>query len=86
MQYFNVDDITKHLYGLFPELTPETIDRLAKGALRELAKRAELGQPASINARMMSTQKGLDFYAVYMPAEPEVMFGKIYKYERGGKK
>ena len=86
MQYFNVDDITAHLYTKFPELTQDSINRIAKGTLRELAKRAELGQPASINARMMTRAEGLDFYAVYMPADAEVRFGKIYKYEKGGKR
>lgn len=85
MAYFNVDTITAELYDKFPELTPASIDRLVKGALREIAKRASLGQPVSINARLIAMKnKGLDFYALYMPASSKVRFGKIYKYERSG--
>jgi hypothetical protein len=86
MEYFTVDDIIAHLETKFPELTKGSIQRIAKGALRELGKRAEMGKPVSINGRMMARQKGLDFYAVYMPADEQVKFGKIYKYDGGSKR
>lgn len=86
MQYFNLDDIAEDLYKKFPELTKASVKRIASSALKEIAKRAETGKPISINGRTMLKNEGFDFYALYMPADAPIIFGKIYKYDNRGKR